>query len=259
MENENSYDDLLGELKEHYSQNKTKIFIPTTNNYADFTPISVKQHKDILKTNDNMMLSSLQFNINTNEAILNNISANTNDLMLIDRPSIILSLKQSMTDGNAKISIDDQLHEIDLQSHIDTFPSIKFTKSLLKKTISLGSLKVKCSIPTIYYDVSINKNIISKLKNKKEDSIMESIGEVYVYELIKFIDEVNTGSSSVDLKQLTFDQKSQVCDMLPLELSNKIISYINKVKSIDHKYTKCTDVKGNNIEIPLSVTLFAGD
>ena len=52
MENENSYDDLLGELKEHYSQNKTKIFIPTTNNYADFTPISVKQHKDILKTNE---------------------------------------------------------------------------------------------------------------------------------------------------------------------------------------------------------------
>ena len=40
---------------------------------------------------------------------------------------------------------------------------------------------------------------------------------------------------------------------------NKIIEYINEVKDIEQKYTKCKDIEGKDIELPLSVTLFAGD
>ena len=47
--------------------------------------------------------------------------------------------------------------------------------------------------------------------------------------------------------------------MIPLQLSNKIIEYINEVKALEQQYTKCKDIEGKDIELPLSVTLFAGD
>ena len=260
MEQDNSYNDLLGQLKQHYDQNKAKIFVPSQEQYVNFTPISVKQHKDILRVSDNLILSGLQFNINTNLAILANIDAPKDNILLIDRASIILGLKQSMAgDNNTKITIDDVTHLVDLKAHTNGFEEIKFNKGLLKKNISLGAIKVACSVPSISKDIEINKIILQTLQDKTEDSLLSSVGDVYVYELLKFIDTIDISGNVASFSSLTTDQKLQLCNMLPLELSNMIITYINQIKAIDQKYTKCTDIEGNIIEIPLSVTLFAGD
>ena len=64
MEEDNSYLNLLGELQDHYSQNKFAIHVPSQKDMINFTPISVKQHKEILKTDDNILLTAFQFNIN---------------------------------------------------------------------------------------------------------------------------------------------------------------------------------------------------
>ena len=51
MKQDNPYADLMGELQTHYEQNKIDVFIPSLGTFSPFTPISVKQHKNILKTN----------------------------------------------------------------------------------------------------------------------------------------------------------------------------------------------------------------
>ena len=85
------------------------------------------------------------------------------------------------------------------------------------------------------------------------------MGEILVYEILKFIEGIDTETSSIDFKELAFEQKVQICEMIPLQLSNKIIEYINEVKALEQQYTKCKDIEGKDIELPLSVTLFAGD
>jgi hypothetical protein len=164
-----------------------------------------------------------------------------------------------MISKNAVIEIDEKKHEVDLKSHVETFKDIKVNKKLLNRTVSLNKFKIHCKIPTIQYDTSINKSVKTRLEAKKEDSLLGSMGEIFIYELIKFIEGIDTGTTSIEFKELTFDQRVQVCEMIPLELSNKIIAYINQVKAIEQKYTKYKNIEGDDIELPLSVTLFAGD
>jgi hypothetical protein len=259
MENDTTYLNLLGELQSHYSQNKFEVYIPSKNKTVEFTPISVKQHKDILKTFDNVLLTTFQFNININDMILANI-VNCNDLLISDKASVVLSIKANQTSGdNIKIQIDNESHEVDINKQVETFKHVNTPKRLVSKTVSLNNLKVKCKIPSLQYDNAINKEIISKLKSKKTDMLTDSMGEIFVYEILKFIDSIDTGSTPITFNELSFDQKVQVCEMIPLELSNKIIEYINKVKLFEQKYTQCKSTTGADIELPLSVTLFASD
>jgi hypothetical protein len=259
MENDNSYLNLLGELQAHYSENKFPVYVPTQANEANFTPISVKQHKTILKTDNNILLTAFQFNININDMILENINADGNNILLVDKASILLCLKAAQSDTTIKLTIDNDQHEIDLKSHVSSFKNIKIPKKILSRNILLNKFKIKCKVPTLHYDNIINKSIKSKLIQKDSDTLLKSMGEIFVYEILKFIETIDTGSSPVDFYDLTFDQKVQVCEMIPLELSNKIIEYINEVKAYEQKYTKCKTIASEDIELPLSVTLFAGD
>ena len=178
MEDDNSYLNLLGELQDHYNQNKFAVYVPSLATPIDFTPISVKQHKEILKTDDNILLTAFQFNININDMIVENINSNQQDILLVDKASILLGLKVAQSEGNVKLTIDNNKHEINLKSHVQSFKNIKIYKKLRSRVVSSNNFKVRCKVPTIYYDNSINKSIKLKLLEKGEESLFDAMGEI---------------------------------------------------------------------------------
>lgn len=255
---DSGYSDLLGQLQQHYTQNKTSVYVPTFGASVNVTPISVKQHKDILTVEDNLLLTSFQFGININNIILENVT-DASKLSVLDRASILLSLKADADDGLTTVDIDNVKHKTDLSEHVKSFSKIKVPKKLLGCTASHKELKIVCKTPTIAYDNDVNKQIMKTMSDKNKDSVLSTMGEVFVYEIVKYIQEFSTPSVDISFESLTFDQKVEVVERMPLQLSNKIISYINDIKAFENKFTECKNTNGENISVPLSVALFAGD
>ena len=125
MEENISYNELIDELQQHYTQNKLDVYIPSKVGMSKVTPISVKQHKEILNVDSNLLLAGFNFNVNINTAILNNIE-NSADLLLIDKPAILLALRKSMSDGLTKFDIEGKQHQVDLSTNLDSISDIRF-------------------------------------------------------------------------------------------------------------------------------------
>ena len=256
MSDNNTYSDIMAQLEDHYEKNKVEVFIPSLNKAIPFSPISVKQHKSILKTEEDLLSSGLQFNININKIILDNCEFD--ELLLTDRPAILLALKNSQLDGNLLVNQEGTNHEINLQDHIQTFGNNLFDKELVSKTLTLDTFSVHCKIPTISHDILINEKIKNVVASERNNSLTDKVGNLFIYEIIKYIDVIES-HFKLEFKKLTFQQQISICEMIPMSLIEKIISYINTIRETELSYIKCKNTKGEYIQLPLSVTLFAGD
>jgi len=257
MSQDDIYSDIMGELNAHYKENKVDVFVPSLGHTCQFTPISVRQHKDILKTDDNLLQAGLQFNININKIIIDN--SPTDNLLIIDRPAILLALKASHLSDDLSLIISGEEHKADIKAHVDSFTDIEFDPAISSSILTLDKFEIHCSIPTLAYDIIINEKIKSKIKGTSSESLVGSVGELFVYEMIKYINYVKSDTMTLNLKELTFAQQISICEMIPLALSDKIIRYINSTRESEMPYITCKNIKGEYIRLPLSVTLFAGD
>jgi hypothetical protein len=257
MSQDNIYSDIMGELSAHYKENKVDVFVPSLGKTCKFTPISVKQHKDILKTDNDLLRAGLQFNINVNKVILDN--SPTDDLLITDRPAVLLALKASHLNNNLSLIIDGERHEVDIKTHTEQFQDIKFDDKHTSAVLNLDKFEVHCNIPTLGYDIHINEKIKAQMQGNSTGSLADSVGELFVYEMIKYITHVKSDTLTLDLKELTFSQQISICEMIPLSLSDKIIQYINRTRETELPYITCKNIKDEHIKLPLSVTLFAGD
>jgi len=137
--------------------------------------------------------------------------------------------------------------------------NIALPENLKKHEIVEGNIKLNVSIPSLEKDTFVNNETRKKLAPipDNDDFAKESIGEVFINELIKYIDVVtiNEGPQPIviTLNELTFDQKVQLVEKLPLNINSKLVDFINSVKTFERKYV--TD-NGKEIELDIDPTLF---
>lgn len=253
------YNELLSELKKHYDNKVVQVYVPSINKFVDFKPINVKQQKEFVTGLTDLSHANLDFNISTNNAIKDNIVDKDINILSIDKPSILLSLRAQLGEKTLKIEEDDELYTINIPEFIDKYEGFKFDDSLREHVIKNDDVEIYLSIPDLNRDTKTNKFIKKALgNNTSTDGIYRSIGELFVYELIKFIDKIVINKTEVTFSELTFDQQIQVCETFSLDVSHDITKYIAKIRDFENQFTTHV-IDGNKVEIPMTIALFTND
>jgi len=249
-----SASNFLSKVKQLSQQNKVTTFSRSLGTDITLLPLSIKQQKDIIKTALDLALSPITFSNATTNIINSNLESKA-ALTILDKPLVLLALRANslgpittVVDNNEKVVVDFSAN-LNLKDKIDL--------TAFTGVVNVGNLEIVLKIPTLEEDYKINLECLSSLeakKSKDEDKVKDLVGEIYIYELIKFIDSVKltegTSSEEVKFKELTVKQRVETLEALPMVITDKIVEKITKIREIENLPLK---VVVNNKEVNLTI------
>lgn len=228
MDNFNDILNSINDLNKIY-----EIFVPSLNSRVKFTGLTAKQQKEVLQTVLDKDLTGVSFSILISDIIINNLIDKNTNLSSADKNYIITCLRVLSLSSKYR-DLDDQ--EIDLTPLLTN--NISLPKELTSTTLDEGDLQVNIEIPSLIKDKSVNietrKRIIAS-SGVTTEITKDALGELYINEIIKFIKTLKTPKTQVNFDDMTFNQKFQIVEKLPLAITSKIISFINSIKDFDKK------------------------
>ena len=150
--------------------------------------------------------------------------------------------------------------EVNVKDHCEKFPTHKIPKTLLnRKTIKHGDIEISFKPPLLEEDTAVNTRARKKIDDLlKDKNISSSIGEVIVYELIKYIKSITISGRVLEFNYTDVLQLVKVVDQLPLNLSKLIITEIEKIKKYEDKFGTLT-VGKEKVTIVVDARFFNGE
>lgn len=242
------YNKLFQELQTYNANSVIMLHVPSLGESVAFKPLSVKQQTNIIT---GVLQADQSDNIydyqNTIDRLLvdNCDPDKLNQLMVLDRTCLLIQLRLH-TMGDT-IQIDGETH--DLKQHVDTFAEHVISDDIFEKQMSYEGIQVTCQCPTLLVDHKVNESVPSIYKNTKDK---ESVSDIFLIELAKFIAYVNFSGNQIDFSDLTMVQRIKICEILPMVLSQKIVEYIEQVRQQEQPYITLP----GDIEIPIDSQLF---
>jgi hypothetical protein len=228
MDNFNDILNSINDLNKIY-----EIFVPSLNSKVKFTGLTAKQQKEVLQTVLDKDLTGVSFSILISDIIINNLIDKNTNLSSADKNYIITCLRVLSLSSKYK-DLDDQ--EIDLTPLLTN--NISLPKELTSISLDEGDLQVSVEIPSLIKDKLVNietrKRILAS-SGATTEITKDALGELYINEIVKFIKTLKTPKTQVNFDDMTFNQKFQIVEKLPLAITSKIISFINNIKDFDKK------------------------
>jgi hypothetical protein len=235
---------ILSKLNQINESNLISVYVPSAKKEMKFKPISVRQQKDLIKSGLDGILSGIIISNVINQVITDN-SVEKYDFLVVDKIPVILSLrKQSF--GSEFVSKQDQnetRYDLDLILSKDlAYTNIGKTKLSLDNV----DITVTLDVLTLEEDTKINNFQLDKLKKGKEEDISETVGSLFIYEILKFITKLEVNKEEVDMKAYSIKDRLSVVENIPAELNNKILEYIQGFRKEEMDYIT---VDGNTLSI----------
>jgi hypothetical protein len=241
--------DILKQLDSLNESTSINIFVPSLKKNVRFKNLNLKQQKELLKSSIDDTITKLSFTTKFYDVIKENVidAIDVNSLFVFDRIAIAIALRASGLDNIYTVDgIKYNLTDIIAQNAtVDVEPFIK-TSSL-----ELENLTVSLEVPRLYTDRVINVATINKIKVSADKDVKTLIGELFVYEIIKFIRSISfkkedgTSSETV-LADLNIDDRVSVVEKLPSTITNKILNYIREYRVLENNLTA---INNTNIDI----------
>lgn len=229
-----SVPNILSKLQQINNSNVVSVFVPSQNKELSFRPLSIKQQKDLIKTSMDGNLSGITFSNTINQILIDN-SIEKCRLLVTDRHPVIVSLRKQafgaifeLSEGDKKISYD--LMKI-LSKRLE-FSEPESIEIMLKDT----DLSVKVDVPSLEDDIKINNLLIDKIKKDKTENISETVGDLFLYEILKFVNKLFLGSEETDLTGLSIKDRVSVIESLPVTLNTVILEYIQNKRKEESEY-----------------------
>jgi len=235
---------ILSKLNQINESNLISVYVPSAKKEMKFKPISVRQQKDLIKSGLDGILSGIIISNVINQVITDN-STEKYDFLVVDKIPVILSLrKQSF--GSEFVSKQDQnetRYDLDLILSKD----LSYT-NIGKTQLSLDNVDITVTLDvlTLEEDTKINNFQLDKLKKGKEEDISETVGSLFIYEILKFITKLEVNKEEVDMKAYSIKDRLSVVENIPAELNNKILEYIQGFRKEEMDYIT---VDGNTLSI----------
>ena len=226
---------ILSKLRNVNSSNLISVYIPSAGKEMTFTPLSVKQQKDLIKSSMDGNLAGITFSNIINQIVLDN-STEKYKFLVTDRYPILISLRKQSFGGEFTLKDEEKSTVFDLDVILKR--QLKFSEPnsvqiLLDKT----SLKVNVDIISIEDDIKINNFQIEKLKKTKDnEDISETVGSLFVYEILKFVSKLSIDDEEVDLVNMPIKDRVSVIESLPVTLNNEVLSYIQSLRGEENEY-----------------------
>lgn len=234
MEN---FDNILNSLN---NLNKVvDIFVPSLNKTAKFTGLTAKQQKEALQCVMDKDFTGLTFSILCSEILLKNNTEKV-PILAIEKNYLIVCLR-ALSLSNTYKTIADKIY--DLNTIATT--RIPLPVELKHATFSEGDLSVTVELPSIESELITSKESKKRLfsNNAEQTLTKEALGELYIDEIIKYFKSIKTPAAEVSQKELTFNQKYQIVENLPIAIIAKIVEYINKTKEFEKSLIDYKDEK----------------
>jgi hypothetical protein len=246
-----SVTNILSKLKEINNSNLISVFVPSAKKEISFKPLSAKQQKDLIKTGLDGNLSGVTLSNTINQIILDN-STEKHQFLVTDRYPIIISLRKQAFGSQFVLKDEDKKTIFD----IDVILNKELKYSLDDKmTIALEgtSLTADLDVVTLEDDIKINNFQIDKLKKNKEDeNIGDTVGSLFIYEILKFVTKVKVNSDEIDMKSIPIKDRMVIIENIPVTLNNIILEYIQIFRKEETEYVT---IDGNIV--PLDARFFS--
>lgn len=170
---------------------------------------------------------------------VNVVGDNTDELTVADRPFLLRALRDLIVGNTAvKITKDDNGEEIRTEYELFTNDYSKFD-SLPKSTIIDidKSTKIYIKVPTLTRDNIVNRQLLDKLTSYRRtitDKKQLDGGQIavfyFTFELIKYIDKIETGENVFKFEDLLVSEQLKVVDHLKTPIVTPIVDFIKDIK-----------------------------
>lgn len=246
MTSELNFESLLSQLGENSQYSEKGGF--------RFTELTMSDQRKILNMGFNPIEIPARISNIFNEYIksavnLTNDNGNIFDYVTVDiKPFIIVELR-NLTLGNSYFdSTTDTTYQIRTVVDKDLEYRIKPT------VIEFNKFILRISVPTIAKDQYVNSQILLELGNFKKKLTEEDYGKVadlyQVYELIKYITEIELDGNVFDFEKCPINKKIKIINSLPQRVISQISDYMDTVKEREELALTAT-----NEEINSSITV----
>ncbi len=245
-----SINSVISKLQKLNNNNLVKVFVPSANKIMEFTQLSVKQQKELIKTGLDGAISGVTISNIMSQIILDN-SVDQYDFLTVDKFPIILALRRVSFGDNVKVKDNDKEITFNLSEILEknlTFDD-DFSKTLSFKE---EELEISLSVPSLKVDIKANEQQISSFKKNKDAEISDTVGSLFIFEIAKFVNKVKVGGEEMDLTSLQFKDRVSVIESIPAYLNNKILDYIQSFRKTEMEY-----VTVNDEILPVDARLFA--
>lgn len=230
----------LNELKQLNEKDCFDVYVPSVDKNIPFKALSVKQHKDIVKT----LLSGIEGNVLVTKVFNDIIQENSLEPVNFkhyDRSKILVEIRRKSI-GN-KVTIDEQDYLItDLPEYNAKF--IEGTEFKYRGII------VKVNIPTLELDSKITEKCVIEISKFTADDkkLGNSINILLAYELMKFIETIQIDDTNIVFSETGTYDKKNIIENLPLKLNNDILEFITNYKEYEQELFTYSDGVKLNID-----------
>ena len=256
-----SFKDILAGVSELNKQQMVSVYVPSMNDEIKFKPLTVKQQKLILSSGVDTEIENLAFNNATNSIILENCLSSKNKITLIDKPIILLQLRQNAVSDTLKITDGDNEHTVNINEHVQTIrDSIKGDSELTFKVESDG-VTIEGVVPTLDIDTKYNKQFTKSVKksNKRDLTLSDVVGDIYIHEMVKYVKTISIGDNTLQLDDnVSVEQTINVFESLPMTISNKVATAIKNVRDIEIRSLDSSNLP-DGVQINIDASIFAAE
>jgi hypothetical protein len=223
----------IDELKQLNEKDCINAFIPSLKKSSPFKVLSVKQHRDIIKTVVDGVEGSILISKVFNDIVTEN-SIKEVTFKLYDRNKILLDMRKEILGD--KVTVNNNSYSL------NTLPTYNFTPEDTKE-FEYNGIKVLAEIPTLDIDSKITeKSVVEISKFSAEDNkVGNSINVLLVYELIKFIKTIELQDSVLLFSDLSTYDKKTIVENLPIKLNNMVLDFIAKYKEQEQEFYTFSD------------------
>jgi hypothetical protein len=215
-ENVKSFLDKIQEFKEV----KTKVYVNSIKKELECVNLSFKQQKNLISTIGDGAIGALKFQKVINDIIIENTGKS--DILVSDKLAIIVKLRVDSI-GN-KITRDEE--DVDIIPILENLKKIKYD---IQQSV-VGSVKVTLKVPTLAAESKVIQAAIDSVK-KDETEFGKNVGNIYTYEILKYVDKLEIGEDVLELSQLPIKDRFKVVENLPINTNKAIIAFIQEMKN----------------------------
>jgi hypothetical protein len=225
---------ILNKLKEINNANLVSVYVPSAKKELSFRPLSVKQQKDLIKSGLDGIISGITISNVINDIILEN-SVEKHEFVITDKFPVILSLRRQSFGNIFVIKEEDKEVTYDLDEILKK--KLKFTyddKIIIK--MEGTDIMAYLDLVSLSDDIKINIAQIEKYKKSKDEQLSETVGSLFIYEIVKFVTKIQIKDEELDLTTLSIKDRINVIESIPATLNNRILEYIQKFRTEETYY-----------------------
>lgn len=238
--------DFINKISKIKKDETVSVVLPSSNKTAKFTPVNVKQQKELLKFTIEGVDGALPLVRALNEIILTNLVDTDIEISSIDKYPILLDLRRQSLGETVKIN--DKHYKL---TDLPAVDSIELPNNTCD--ISINDIIISLQIPTLEVENAFLTKGIDEVQKSKDKSVESTFTMMYLYEVIKFVTKISFAGNEISFSSLSLDQKKTVIESLPISINQKILDYINEVRKYENSLITFSD----ETIVPISTLFFS--